>query len=107
MAHRGIRHYQGDESGNIGLGQLGFKVLDASGETTGDGDFFMIKVVGGAATANVNLILETHQGDAPTGAALTITGVLTGEVIYGAFKKITTASQTANVVVLCYNGSGA
>tara|TARA_X000001382_G_C3137469_1_gene168403 strand:+ start:321 stop:650 length:330 start_codon:yes stop_codon:yes gene_type:complete len=102
--HRGIRQYQGDESGNVGLGQLGFKALTSAGNT-GDGNFFMIKVVGGAATAVVTLELETHQGDGPTGSSVTITGILTGEVIYGAFKKITSTSQGSNIVVLCYHGN--
>jgi len=31
MAHRGIRQYTGDESANVGLGQLGFKYLGSAG----------------------------------------------------------------------------
>lgn len=106
MAHRGLRQYTGDESANVGLGQLGFKYLGTAGNT-GDGDFFMIKVIGGAADQTVTLEIETHQGDGPTGAAITLTNVLTGEIIYGAFKKITSSSHGTNVDVLCYYGSGA
>ena len=100
MAHRGLRQYTGDESGNVGLGQLGFKVLTTG--NTGDGDFFMIKILGGLSTADVDLDCTTHQGD-----ALSINNVLTGEVIYGAFKRITISNVGTGIQVLCYYGSGA
>ena len=60
----------------------------------------MVKVIGGAATAVVTLALECHQGD-----DVTLTGVVTGELLYGAFKKITTSTQGTNVDVLCYHGN--
>ena len=99
MAHRGIRQYNGDESGNVGLGQLGFKALTSAGNT-GDGNFFMIKVLGGAAAVDVDIDCTCHQGD-----ALSINNVLTGEVIYGAFKKVTISNVGAGIQVLCYYGS--
>ena len=99
MAHKGIRQYQGDESGNIGLGQLGFKALVGAGNT-GDGNFFMIKVLGGAATVDVDIDCTCHQGD-----ALSINNVLTGEVIYGAFKKVTISNVGTDIQVLCYYGN--
>ena len=99
MAHRGIRQYSGDETGNVGLGQLGFKAITSAGNS-GDGNFFMVKVIGGAASDVVTLAIECHQGD-----DVTITGVVTGELLYGPFKKITTTTQAANIDVLCYYGS--
>ena len=99
MAHRGIRQYAGDETGNVGLGQLGFKAITSAGNS-GEGNFFMVKVIGGAVDAVVTLALLTHQGD-----DVTITGVLTGEVLYGPFKKITTSTQGTNIDVLCYYGN--
>ena len=106
MPHRGIRQYQGDESGNVGLGQLGFKVLDTSGESTGDGNFFMIKVLGGLSTAEVvRIAVTTHQGDGSTGSAINLDDVLTGEVVYGCFKNITITTPGTDVKVLCYYGS--
>jgi len=99
--HRGIRQYQGDESGNIGLGQLGFKALTTGTLTTGDGNFFMIKVLGELATANVDIDAVCHQGD-----ALSANNVVTGEVIYGAFKSITiTNLSISSIQVLCYYGN--
>jgi len=101
MAHRGIRQYAGDESGNIGLGQLGFKALTTGELATDDGNFFMIKVVGDAAATNVDIVATCHQGD-----PLNINACVTGEVIYGAFKKITISSLSVSTVqVLCYYGN--
>ena len=94
-----MRKYNVQEINNIALGQLGFKAITSAGNT-GDGNFFMIKVIGGAATVTVDLALESHQGD-----DVNINDVLTGEVIYGAFKKITTTNQHANIDVLCYYGN--
>ena len=106
MAHRGIRQYNGDESGNVGLGQLGFKVLASSTDSTGDGNFFMIKVLGGAAAADVvRIAVTTHHGDGSAGTAINFDDVLTGEVIYGCFKNITITTPGADVQVLCYYGS--
>jgi len=99
MAHKGIRQYQGDEAGNAGLGQLGFKLLSASTTTTGDGNFFMIKVIGKAATIDVDINAECFQGD-----DLDLEDVLTGEVIYGAFKNITISNLGTGIKVLCYHG---
>jgi len=100
-SHRGIRQYQGDESGNIGLGQLGFKALTTGTLSTGDGNFFMIKVVGDVATANVDIDATCHQGD-----LLDIHACVTGEVIYGAFKNITISNLSVSTMqVLCYYGN--
>ena len=106
MAHRGIRQYSGDESGNVGLGQLGFKILETSTASTGNGNFFMIKVLGGVAAADVERIaVTTHQGDGSAGTAINFDDVLTGEVIYGCFKNITITTPGTDVKVLCYYGS--
>ena len=103
MAHRGLRQYTGDESGNVGLGQLGFKVLTTGTLASGEGDFFMIKVIGDAAATNVDLSITCHQGD-----DVDIHACVTGEVIYGAFKSITISNLSVSTVkVLCYYGSGA
>ena len=100
MAHRGIRHYSGDESGNVGLGQLGFKELSAAGNT-GDGNFVAFKIIGPGTDNDAATVGATcHQGD-----DLTATPIASGEMIWGAFKKITMSSPTdADVHVLCYYG---
>tara|TARA_R110001583_G_scaffold60762_3_gene180211 strand:- start:498 stop:803 length:306 start_codon:yes stop_codon:yes gene_type:complete len=99
MSHRGIRQYAGDETGNVGLGQLGFKVISSAGNS-GDGNFAMIKVIGGAADVHVDIALVTHLGD-----DVTINDVVTGELLYGPFKKITTTNHDADIDVLCYYGN--
>ena len=98
MAHKGIYQYGGDEGGNVALGQLGFKVLTSAGNT-GDGQFVAFKVLGGAADVNVDVDCTSHQGD-----DLSITNVLTGEIVWGPFKRITIANVGTGIQVLCYYG---
>jgi hypothetical protein len=98
MAHKGIYQYGGDEGGNVALGQLGFKVLTSAGNT-GDGQFVAFKVLGGAADVNVDIDCTCHQGD-----ELSINNVLTGEIVWGAFKKITISNVGTGIQVLCYYG---
>ena len=98
MAHKGIYQYGGDEGGNVALGQLGFKVLTSAGNT-GDGQFVAFKVLGGAADVNVDIDCTCQQGD-----TLSIDNVLTGEIVWGAFKKITISNVGTGIQVLCYYG---
>ena len=106
MAHKGIRQFQGDESGNIALGQLGFKILDGThltnDEDTGDGHFVAFKVIGGVDSADTAEIEATvHQGEALTGR-----NFLVGDIVWGTFKKITcTAKSESTIAVLCYYGN--
>jgi len=99
MAHKGIRQYQGDESGNIALGQLGFKVLASSSDASGDGNWVAFKVIGAAADQTAEITTVALQGD-----PLTITCV-TGEIVWGAFKSITAGTLASGVEVLCYYGN--
>ena len=97
--HGGIREYGGEESGNVALGQLGFKELTTAGNT-GDGNFVAFKVIGASATDTATIAATCHQGD-----DLTATPFLAGEIVWGAFKKITMTSPTdSDVHVLCYYG---
>jgi|TARA_R110002020_G_scaffold97166_2_gene232034 hypothetical protein len=96
--HKGILQYGGDEGSNIALGQLGFKVLDSASESTGDGTFVAFKVTGGGSATTAVITATCHQGD-----GLTVT-VLTGEIIWGAFKNITAGTLGTGVEVLCYYG---
>ena len=98
MAHKGIYQYSGDEGSNVALGQVGFKVLTSAGNT-GDGNFVAFKVLGGAATVNVDIDCTCHQGD-----DLSIDNVLTGEIVWGPFKRITIDNVGAGIQVLCYYG---
>ena len=98
MAHKGIYQYGGDEGSNVALGQLGFKVLTTA-TNTGDGYFVAFKVLGGAATVNVDIDCTCHQGD-----ALSIDNVLTGEIVWGAFKNIAISNIGTGIQVLCYYG---
>ena len=98
MAHKGMYQYNGDEGSNLALGQTGFKVLDSAGNT-GDGKFVAFKVLGGAAAADVDIDCTCHTGD-----DLSIDAVLTGEIVWGPFKKITISNVGTDVQVLCYYG---
>ena len=99
MAHQGIYQYSGDESGNVALGQLGFKELIVAGNT-GDGNFVAFKVIGAESTDTCTVAATCHQGDDLTG-----TTIMSGEIIWGPFKKITMSSPTdGDVHVLCYYG---
>ena len=99
MPHKGINQYIGDEGSNVALGQLGFKVLSKA-TNTGDGNFVAFKVLGGAATVDVYITCTCHIGD-----DLTIANVLTGEIVWGPFKKIEcTAKSATTVAILCYYG---
>jgi hypothetical protein len=99
MPHSGIYQYGGDESGNVALGQLGFKVLTASGNTTDDGTFAALKVIGGLSTAKAAVQVTVHQGE---GFTCTI---LTGEIIWGPFKNVTlSGTPGTSVIVLAYYG---
>ena len=98
MAHKGIYQYSGDEGSNVALGQVGFKVLTSAGNT-GDGNFVAFKVLGGAATVNVDIDCTCHIGD-----DLSIDNVLTGEIVWGPFKRITIDNVGAGIQVLCYYG---
>ena len=98
MAHQGLREFSGEESGNVAIGQLGFKCLKTA-TNTGDGNFVAFKVLGGAATVDVDIDCTVHQGD-----ALSINNVLTGEMVWGAFKKISIENIGTGIQVLCYYG---
>ena len=99
MAHKGIREYGGEESGNVALGQLGFKELTATGNT-GDGNFVAFKVIGASAADTATIAAVCYQGD-----NLTATPFIAGEIIWGPFKRITVSAVTdADVHVLCYYG---
>lgn len=99
MAHRGLREYSGEESGNIAIGSLGFKELSVAGNT-GKGNFVAFKVIGAAATDTAVVGATVHQGD-----ELTATTFLAGEMIWGAFNMITMSAPTdGDVHVLCYYG---
>ena len=99
MSHKGMREYGGEESGNVALGQLGFKELTSAGNT-GDGNFVAFKVTGASSTDIATVAATCHQGD-----DLTATPFLAGEIIWGAFKKITVSAVTdSDVHVLCYYG---
>tara|TARA_R110000765_G_scaffold160676_1_gene265047 strand:+ start:649 stop:969 length:321 start_codon:yes stop_codon:yes gene_type:complete len=96
--HKGLNQYSGSEASNASLGQAGFKILTAPGNT-GDGHFVAFKVLGGASTVNVDITAVCALGD-----NLTITNVLTGEMVFGPFLKITIANVGTGIQVLCYKG---
>jgi len=100
--HKGKHEYSNDESSNISLGQLGFKVLDTTGTNTGDGFWSAIKLIGSVATnAHIDdVILTFHDG-----STVTINDVATGEMLYGPFKKVALDNSVgANIKCLVYYG---
>jgi len=104
VANKGLRHYTGDETSNILLGQTGFKIVTSSAPVDVDdiddvGQFPVIKVlVDGTMTA------VTLRGDHFTldgtinGGAITVAA---GESYYGPFKEIAPAGLC---VVAAYLG---
>ena len=92
MALTGIRHYTGDETSNILLGQTGFKIITAAGGildvTTLDNieQFPVIKIL-----VDGTMKGETFRGDHFTldgtegGGAITVEA---GESYYAPFKKL-------------------
>jgi hypothetical protein len=91
--HRGLREYTSDEAGNAALGQLGF--TNVTGTTVGY--FNCVKVIGGAAAADVDISLVSSQGD-----DIALTEVLTGEILYGTFTSVAVTNADASVKVLAY-----
>ena len=119
MAHKGLHHYVGDETGNIALGQLGFEELIPSAGITGTGNvgtsgdksgavnFCAIKVVGQgtvniAADSFITITAECLQGD-----DLQATRLLTGDILWGAFNYVAiTGQETSNALkLLVYKGT--
>ena len=119
IKHSGLHHYSYDESGNVGLNQTGFEIIDTVSTTPGAdgipanerrGFFCGFKLIGGAdATPPAGTVtFETFHGDGSTGplSAITITDISTGEMIHGPFKRLALASRTADndVQLLCIKG---
>ena len=99
MATYGKHKYSVAESGNLSIGQNGFKELVSAGNT-GDGNFMAFYVTGSNADDQATIAATTHVGDDMTACNFT-----TGSLVYGPFKKITMSSPTAaDVHVLCYRG---
>jgi hypothetical protein len=96
--HKGIYQYSGDEGGNLALGQMGFKEVAGSG-SSGDGNWVAFKVVGGAATATAVVSATCHQGD-----AFPSTTMVTGEMVWGAFKNVTAGTLGTGVKLIVYYG---
>tara|TARA_Y100000361_G_scaffold12195_1_gene9691 strand:- start:20 stop:331 length:312 start_codon:yes stop_codon:yes gene_type:complete len=97
--HKGLYNYTVSESNNLKIGQNGFKELASAGNT-GDGQFIAFYVIGAEAGDTCVIEATCHQGD-----DLTSTTFMAGELVYGAFKKITMSSPSdGDVHVLCYYG---
>ena len=97
---KGLHRFTGEEAGNIGLGQTGFKeVLGAT--NTGDGNFVAIKCIKGSATVSA----DSNAGDDLGGGTDSGSGVLmiSGDIIWGDFSKV--KCHTALMVLLVYYGA--
>jgi hypothetical protein len=98
--HKGKHEYSNDESSNISLGQLGFKVLATTGNT-GNGFWSAIKLIGSVVSnAKIATVTLTFHDD----TTLALTNVATGEMLYGPFKKVAIDTPDTNVQCLAYYG---
>ena len=92
MANKGLRHYTGDETSNILLGQTGFKIVTSSAPVDVDnfediGQFPVIKVLVDGTMTAITLRGDHFTLDGTvTGNAITVAA---GESYYGPFKEIT------------------
>ena len=95
----GLNAYTVQEGMNAQIGQAGFKELTAAGNT-GDGNFCAFLITGEAATDHAVVAATCHTGDNMTACKFRV-----GQIVYGAFNKITVTSPSdADVHVLCYYG---
>lgn len=103
MAHKGLREWTGEEAGNLFLGQNGFHVLKGVAEITaaskGITYWVAIKCVDGAAgykAQSYNAADDfTQNGDYATGGEITVAD---GDIVYGAFDKITIGNASEYVI---------
>jgi hypothetical protein len=103
MAHKGLREWTGEEVGSLFLGQNGFHVLKGTSEVTaaskGIEYWIAFKAVDGSAgyKAQSYNAGDDFTQDGAYGTGLEIT-VADGDIIYGAFDKITVGSATEYVI---------
>ena len=99
MATYGKHKYSVAESGNLSIGQSGFKELVAAGNT-GNGNFCAFLITGEEESDHAVVAATCHIGDDMTACKFRV-----GQLVYGAFNKITVTSPAdADVHVLCYYG---
>ena len=109
MAQRtGLRGYSGQEIGNLALGQNGFDCFTSGtsfAQSAPTGIWIAIKVLSTTATGVVKLYATTKTGDnlSDNGATGEVT-MAAGDIIYGPFDKIVTASIGAGESMICYRG---
>tara|TARA_R100000808_G_scaffold3391_1_gene12118 strand:- start:3879 stop:4223 length:345 start_codon:yes stop_codon:yes gene_type:complete len=110
MAHKGLREFDGMETGGLALGQLGFTEVTGTGSagTTGDTsgkDYFVgIKAVAAHASASstseIVFTAESLQGD-----DLSTTAMYPGDMIWGCFNYVNVGTNTSSYMkLLCYYG---
>lgn len=103
MAHKGLREWTGEEAGNLFLGQNGFHVLKGTSEVTaadkGIEYWVAFKAVDGSAGMKAQSYNAgddlTDNGVYSTGNEITLAD---GDVVYGAFDKITIGVATEYVI---------
>ena len=108
--HQGLREFSGDEIGQVSLGQMGFDLCEGTTIEAGVGDhaavnyWVAIKAINHAENESTVKARSVLPGDdfATTGVFSTGSTIelAPGDIIYGAFDKITTVSDK----VLCYRG---
>ena len=96
MAHKGLREWTGEEGGSLFLGQNGFHVItNEEMEAVADKGiayWVAFKAVNGTATVKAQ---SYNDGDDFSQNGLysgTAIGMADGDIVYGAFDKITVAS---------------
>ena len=108
--HKGLYEFSGDESGNLALGQLGFKEitgtnsLGTSGDDSGKTYYVAIKAIGANATVAIDTEIvfeaESLQGD-----DLSTTVMYPGDIMWGCFNYINITTNGSSLMkLLAYVG---
>ena len=107
--HKGIHHYTADEGVNIGLGQVGFKVLTSTGTIAAksganDSEWFVAFKVFGACSACATSLHGDHftTNGSSTLSSSTDIGMSDGEMIWGAFDEVYATLGSGDYLIAYY-----
>jgi hypothetical protein len=97
-SNKGLRTYEGQEGLNASLGQVGFKVLSATGTVVADIVGFHI------ISKTITPAVATMTTISKTGDSMAALPMETGTFIYGPFSSVTATFTSAELSVVVYYG---
>tara|TARA_R100000808_G_C2154367_1_gene165300 strand:- start:6161 stop:6505 length:345 start_codon:yes stop_codon:yes gene_type:complete len=108
--HKGLRHYSGEEAGNLAIGGLGVEQLTVtasigeSGNKSGEYIFVAIKAVGALPTVQASDVI-TFTAQSLNGDDLGSTSLFPGDMFWGCFNYVNITANTGNrMKLLVYKG---